>query len=270
MTEIARSRPLVGLLVLVILNLFLLSVQIRSDDGRLLLRTWSLALFSPFALTAHFLSVGAGQLVSRYKFLTALEERNRYLEDQNWRLQIELNRLEAMKRQVEIDNEFDLLRQQYEFQTKRAAIIWRNVPLYSAKIVINAGTRHGVRKDSAVITPSGVVGRVLAVTDFTAEVELLTDVNAAAGAMLGASRLQGVVQGTGEQILDLNYILATEQVDLGETVYTSGKDGIYPVGVPIGAVTEARDEGAVYKRIRVEPYVSYLRLDEVAVVLDEP
>jgi rod shape-determining protein MreC len=270
MIEALRSNPLVGLLLLVGLHLFLLSVQIRSEAGHVLLRSWGLSILGPVALATDYLGGSVRDLVTRWRFLSALETRNQYLEEENWRLQTELHRLEAMRRLVERDGAFRLLAERYNFTTVRAAVIWRNVPLYSDKVVVNAGLRHGVRKDAAVITPEGVVGRVLAVTAWTSEVELLTDLNAAAGAILEESRLQGIVQGAGGGRLTLSFVPATEEVGPGEVVHTSGADRIYPKGIPIGRVERAVRDGGVYLTVYVEPFVEFARLEEVAVVLSEP
>ncbi len=270
MTETIRRNPFLGLLALVILNLFLLSIQVRSEDGRFILRSWGLAAFTPFALTADFASDLMHGIGDRYRFFTHLEERNLYLEEQNWRLKTELNRLEALRRQVKQDESFQRLAELYDFRTIRAAVVWRNFPMYAEKVVVNAGSSEYVHKDSAVITPDGVVGRVQATTPLTSEVELLTDVNAAAGAQIGEGGLQGVVQGTGRDDLRLNFILATEQVEPGEVVYTSGTDGIYPKGVPIGKVVSAEKTAGIYQRITVVPFVQFTRLEEVAIVIDEP
>ncbi|MFZ0428260.1 MAG: rod shape-determining protein MreC [Acidobacteriota bacterium] len=270
MTENVRRNPFFGLLALVVLNLFLLSVQVRSENGRLILRSWGLAAFTPFALTADVASNMLHGVVARYQFLTHLEERNRYLEEQNWQLKTELNRLEALRRQVREDESFKLLAERFDFRTIRAAVVWRNLPMYAEKVIVNAGLSRHVHRDSAVITPDGVVGRVRASTQFTSEVELLTDVNAAAGAQVGETGLQGIIQGTGREELRLNFILGTESVQPGEVVYTSGTDGIYPKGVPIGKVVRTERTTGIYQRIVVLPFVQFSRLEEVAVVIDEP
>ncbi len=268
MSELVRSRPFLGLLLLVILNLFLLSVQIRSTDGSLLLRTWGLAFISPLASAFHSASVTGRELWERWEFLRTVEERNRYLEAENWRLQIELHRLEALRRLVDRDPAFDLLEAQLAGRTVRAGVVWRNLPLFFERVVVNAGTRHGVHRDTAVITPEGVVGRVVAATADSAEVELLSDVNAAAGALVGDERLQGVVQGTGGPLLRLNFIPAGEKVSEGTAVVTSGADGIYPKGIPIGLVVSVDRDAGVYQQIVVRPFVDYTRLEEVALVVE--
>jgi rod shape-determining protein MreC len=148
-----------------------------------------------------------------------------------------------------------------------ASVIWRNMPLYSRRIFINAGTAQGVTKDSAVLAAEGVVGRVFAATLYQSEVELLTDQNAAAGAVLFHTRLSGIVQGTGDENLSLNFISISEDVPDNELVFTSGTDRIYPKGLPIGTIISSEKED-VYQRIIVRPQVDLSRLEEVMVVLN--
>jgi rod shape-determining protein MreC len=164
------------------------------------------------------------------------------------------------------NSRLELIKELYSFQAVHAPVIWRGVPLYAHRLLIGAGQRNGVGKDAAVITSEGVVGRVYAATPFSSEVELLTEINAAAGVVLSSSRLQGIVQGTGDEWLILNFIASTEFVPPGELVTTSGTDRIYPRGLPVGKVVSSSPEG-VYQRIVVKPHVDYSRLEEVAVVL---
>lgn len=120
------------------------------------------------------------------------------------------------------------------------------------------------------MTPEGIVGRVITTTAFSSEVELLTDVNAAAGAIVGEQRFEGVVQGTGGDLVNLNFIPASTQLTVGDEVQTSGTDGVYPKGLPIGEVAQVQHDSAVYLTVRVKPGVDFARLEEVAVILDEP
>ncbi len=270
MTRPVVRNPFLGLLAIIVLNLTLLSVQIRSEDGRLLLRSWGLSVFTPFVFAIHSVKDAAADVLDRYQLMSTVQDRNRYLEAENWRLKSELNRLEALRRQVEVDSGFALLRERFEFQSVRSAVIWRNPPQFFEKILINAGSRENVTRDSAVLTPDGIVGRVRAVSPFTSEVELITDVNAAAGAQMGASGLEGVVTGTGVGELQMNFILSTAAVSPGDIVVTSGTDDIYPKGIPVGTVVRCNKSAGIYMDIRLVPFVDFRRLQEVAVVVGEP
>jgi rod shape-determining protein MreC len=268
MTVVVQRKPFLGLILLVVCNFFLISVQVRSEQGEVLLRSWGLTLFTPPVQAVRYLADRIVEIGDHYLLLVGVEERNRFLEQENARLQLQLHQYEGLKGMVERSRRFDFLRGLYEFETLRARVIWHSFPDYSHRILINVGGTHSVRKDNAVITPDGVVGRVFTTTLINAEVELLTDMNAAAGAVLLDSRLQGVLQGTGEQFLVLNFIPSTEEVTAGETVVTSGSDRIYPKGLPLGEVVSSEKDG-VYQRILVRPLADFARLEEVAVVIAE-
>ena len=267
MTEFTQRRPVFSLLVLVLINLFLLSIQVRDSQGRLLIRSLGITLLAPPTAVVSFVLNKVSDGIQRYIWLVGVEERNITLESENVDLRVELWRLRGLEKMLERTERFAWLEERYSFETLLATVIWRNVPLYSQRVFINVGTAQGVAEDSAVIAPEGVVGRVFAPTLYQAEVELLTDQNAAAGAVLFHTRLQGIVQGTGDDHLLLNFISSSENVPDGELVYTSGTDRIYPKGLPIGTVLSSEKEG-VYHRILVEPNVDLARLEEVMVVLD--
>jgi rod shape-determining protein MreC len=267
MTEFTQRRPVFSLLILVFVNLFLLSVQVRDSGGRLLLRSLGITLLAPPAAVVNYTFQTVSDGFRRWVWLVGVEERNRELEEENVKLKLDLWRLRGLRTMIERSRRFEWVASQYSFRTVQASVIWRNAPLYSHRVFINVGTSQGVTQDSAIIAPEGVVGRVFAPTLYQAEVELLTDQNAAAGAVLLHSRLHGIVQGTGTETLSLNFISSSETVPDGELVYTSGTDRIYPKGLPIGTVIETNREG-VYQRILVRPQVNLSRLEEVMVVLD--
>ena len=83
-----------------------------------------------------------------------------------------------------------------------------------------------------VITPDGVVGKILAVYPDTSQVLLLGDKDSGVGALLANTRTQGPVKGTGEPLLSLDYISNDEKVSVGEAVLTSGQDRIFPKDLP--------------------------------------
>ena len=95
----------------------------------------------------------------------------------------------------------------------------------------------------AVISPAGVVGRVILPSRRASKVQLLIDRNAAAGALIERTRVQGVVMGVGDGTLRMQYVPGTADVKTGDLVVTSGIDGIYPKGFVIGTIDHA-DRGA--------------------------
>ncbi len=270
MIALLQRKPVIPLAALLLANLMLLSVQVRNPEGRLLIRSWSLLVFTPIASTVYLIIDGASDVVMRYALLYRAQEENEELRAKNDRLGVELAQLRGVE--ALLSNRVatgSLPKGQFLFDTYLAPVIWKSAPFYAHRLVVNGGTRQGVRKDDAVIVPEGIVGRVWTTTPFTSEVELITNDGAAAGAMLADSRLQGVIQGDGSDILRWNFIPNYESVEVGDTVYTSGTDRMYPKGYPVGEVVQSQMGLAVYRDIRVRPFVDYLRLEEIMVVVSE-
>jgi rod shape-determining protein MreC len=268
MKEFRRRTPLLPFALLVLLHILLISIQVRSPEGRTLLHSAGVLALTPLAASADFVADSTGSLLSRYVFLIRTEEENQRLRAELARLKVENATLEGMRAMVERSRAHDLLRQQYEFDTLSVGIIWKSPPFFANRVIINAGSLAGARKDAAVITPDGAVGRIFAITPFSSEVELLTNPNAAAGVVIGDSGLQGVAQGSGAGLLQVNFIPNTEAVEAGALVFTSGADRIYPKSIPIGRVVMS-ERGIVYREILVQPAVDFSRVQEVLVVLPE-
>ena len=106
----------------------------------------------------------------------------------------------------------------------------------------------------AVIVPAGVVGRIVTPTARASKVQLLIDRNAAAGALIERSRAHGVVEGTGGG-LRMNYVSSLADVQVGDTVVTSGIDGIYPKGFVIGQIESVERGSGGFGTIVVRPVV---------------
>ena len=266
MIHALERRPLVFFITILVLNLFLLSIQVRSEQGRFLLRKWSLFFVTPVASAMHFVTDKSEKTLRRYVLLRGAQQENQQLRSENSSLKVEVEQLRAMQSMAARSAHYSLIRQQYSFGTLLAGIIWKSSSFHSDHFGINAGTREGVRKDAAVLSPEGVVGRVVTIEPFGAEVEPITGRTSAVGGVLSRTRLQGVLQGNGSELLEWKLIPNHEKVEIGEVVYTSGADRIYPKGLPIGLIVKSERGEMVYRDIRVRPFVDYSRLEEVMVV----
>jgi rod shape-determining protein MreC len=116
-----------------------------------------------------------------------------------------------------------------------------------------------------VITPDGVVGKVVEAYPNASQVLLLTDKESGVGAMLADSRIQSPIGGQGEPLLVMKYVPNDDTVNLGERVITSGMDRIFPRDLPVGTVAEIKP-GNPFKQIRVKPAANLERLEEVLVL----
>jgi rod shape-determining protein MreC len=194
--------------------------------------------------------------------------------DENKKLKAELqNSLAERQRYGEIIGENRRLqellglRDQIHGGGSAARVIARGYDKFVNTLVIDKGLNIGIRKDMSAITPKGLAGKVYAVRDNSADILLLTDPNFSAAVRLQDSRHEGVLVGTGRRYCILKYVPTEQTVKEGEVVVTSGLDGIFPQGFPVGRVTKVRTEGVeFFQYIEVVPFQSSSKVEEVVVV----
>ncbi|MFN7972256.1 MAG: rod shape-determining protein MreC [Acidobacteriota bacterium] len=142
-----------------------------------------------------------------------------------------------------------------------------------SSILINRGRRDGVRPSTGVVAPEGVVGKVIGVSEPASKVQLVTDEESGVGGLVQRSRAVGVVVGRGGRggrSLEMLYINHLDDVRAGDRVVTSGLDGIFPRGTPIGTVTHVKNLADLTKQVEIEPAVSVKNLDYVLVRTEPP
>jgi len=118
-----------------------------------------------------------------------------------------------------------------------------------------------------VITPDGVVGKIIDAYPNTSQVLLLTDRGSGVGAKFADSGIQHPVGGVGEAMLAMKYVPNDDEVNVGARVVTSGTDRIFPRDLPVGTITEVRPGGQGFKQVRVKPAANLEKLEEVLVLL---
>jgi rod shape-determining protein MreC len=135
-------------------------------------------------------------------------------------------------------------------------------------VTLDRGADDGVARMMPVVVGHGVVGRVHAVTGSTADVLLLTDRNSSVAVRVERSRARANVRGTGSTDgCRLEYALRSDDLVEGDLLMTSGTDGVFPRGLPVGKVASLRRSGqGLYQRADVAPAVDVTKLEEVLVL----
>ena len=167
------------------------------------------------------------------------------------------------------------LKEQTNYSTIAARIIARDPSAWFDTITLDKGRLAGIENNMPVVAPSGIIGRIVSTGPISSQVMLITDERSGAGAVvgqLGASHAFGSIKGLGENgLLDMRYVSSLEKVEIGETVTTTGQDGIYPAGFIVGKIIEVKPGTAAETQvIRIKPAASIDRLEEVAVLLYRP
>jgi rod shape-determining protein MreC len=135
-------------------------------------------------------------------------------------------------------------------------------------LTVDRGADHGIAPMMPVVVAEGVVGRVHAVTGASADVLVLTDLNSSIAVRVERTRARANVRGLGKpDLCRLDFALRTEDMIEGDPLVTSGTDGVFPRGLPVGKVTRLeRQPHGLFQDARVSPAVDVTRLEEVLVV----
>lgn len=227
------------------------------------------AVTSPLQRGVDGIITGVGGLVHHYFFLVHTSKENKKLQKQVDKLQFEIRKLK------EIESENHRLRELLELESGEdlkllvAQRLASGASSYEKTTRVKRGTRDGVMKGMAVVHTRGVVGQVLEVYEDTADVLLLTDAASAIDSIDQRSRARGILRGSTFQELRFEFVPNGEDIQVGDEIVSSGLDGVYPKGIPIGTVSFVEKGGnRLFLSALVKPHVDFTRLEEVAVVLE--
>ena len=265
-----RQRTGYLVLAIVLAHVILISAQVNAAPGTSVLQSVTFGVFSEVQRWVTSARDGVFDVWSGYVGLRGVREDNLRLNVEISDLQLELQEQRALANQTRSLERLLKLRETVALPTLSARVIAADSTPYFRTLTVDRGRDNGVRTDLAVIAPAGVVGRVVGDPGpRAAQVQLLIDRNAAAGALVERTRASGVVVGTDDSaLLMMEYVSNLEDVRVGDEVVTSGIDGIYPKGFRIGKVTNVEEGVGLYQVIHVEPIVDFSQLEDVLVVLN--
>jgi len=265
-----RQRTAVLFIAVMLGHIILISAQVNSRAGVPLLEVVTFGAFAEVQRAASTVTGGVRTAWKGYVNLRGVRAENEQLKKQLADLQVQFQQERAAAEHAHQLEALLGFQRQVGVQTIAAGVIGAGASPDFRTMTVDKGSSAGLKANMAVISPSGVVGRVVTVASRAAKVQLLVDRNAGAGALVERSRAQGVVLGSGEDLLRMDYVSGIADVKPGDTIVASGIDGIYPKGFLIGKV-ESVDRGAgIFKVIRVRPAVDFNRLEEVLVVTTPP
>jgi rod shape-determining protein MreC len=261
-----RQRSGYLFLAVILGHVLLISAQVNSRSGVPVLEAVTFGIFSEVQRGVSSGVNSVRHIWGGYVGLRQTQIENEELKRQLAEAQVALQAQRALADRARGLEKLLELKDRVSVQTTAAEIIGAAATPDFRTVTIDKGTRDGLRQDMAIISPAGVVGRVVVPSARSAKVQLLIDRNAAAGALIERSRAQGVVVGAGEERLRLEYVSEAADIVTGDVVVTSGIDGIYPKGFVIGRVDSVEKSGPSYKRITVKPAVDFSSIEEVLVV----
>lgn len=273
--EIRQRAPwwLFGLLAL---NFALMTYDARDKSTKQVpIRSLAQSIFYPIQRGVSGLGNWVGGLFGGLGNLRRASVENEQLHTQIEQMQTELRDKREKAAEAERLEKLLKLSEQSQYKSVIAQVIARDPTMWFDAISINKGRWSGVEINMPVVTSDGIVGRVVSTGPVSAQVMLITDEKSGAGAIvgqLGQSNAIGSIKGISESgLLDMRYVSGLEKVQIGDTVFTTGQDGIYPAGYTIGQVVDVRPGSATQTQlIHIRPSAGLDRLKEVAVLQYRP
>jgi rod shape-determining protein MreC len=260
------QRPFLVLAGAVVVHIILISAQVNTRTGVPLLQVATFGAFAEVQRATMNSISSVKNLWTGYVDLTSVQKENEELKNQLQTLQVRLQEERAFAQRTESLRQLLELRQRSGVETVAAEVIGAGAAIDVRSYTIDKGSSDGLKRDQAVISPAGVVGRLIMPSRRAAQVQLLIDRNAAVAALIERTRAQGMVLGEGGDTLLMEYVPGTADVKPGDLVVTSGMDAIYPKGFVIGTVENVDRGPGTFHEITVRPAVDFSRLEEVLVV----
>jgi rod shape-determining protein MreC len=270
---LGRYRNLIILVGVLFLQVLGLAVQVKRGgndaENTRLIRIWVVGAITPFERGLVWIESSSSSLWHNYIYLRGVRAQNRELKDEIERMRLEQVRLSEDAAQAHRLQNLLAFKEQYIAKTVAAQVIGSSGSDLSRSVYIDKGEDDGVKRDMAVITAEGIVGKVLLTYPSTSQILLINDQTSGVGVILEKSRLQGVLRGTNNGEVTLERIMSDEQVAAGERVLTSGGDQIFPKGLPVGTVTQVANGKDLFLNIKIKPAADLSKLEEVLVLVEK-
>ena len=272
--SISKKYILILIIILIILLLIIFSFTLKED--RKLSKAESLLkdglIYSEKIITYPFNYIKEN--IKEYKKLKDVNKNNNILETSIDRIDsIEAENIELRRQLETLKEELNINYTLSDYEYLNATVVSRNVGYWHNKITINKGTYNGVEKDMVVISSKGLIGKVIKTSTFTSDVRLITTSDTSNKISVhisnGDNNLYGLINSYdyNKNVLELEGISNTKDVNIGDYVYTSGLGGVFPTGILIGIVEEiTTDSYDLAKIIKVKLSADFNDINYVSIL----
>lgn len=270
----SKKYVFIGVVILIIILLIIFSFTLKEDRK---LNPVESFLRDTLSYTEKIVTYPFSYITTKTREYNKLKDVN----EENDILETSLDRIDAIETEnVELRRQIDALKNELnidytltDYEYLNATVTSRSVGYWYNTITINKGSYNGIEKDMVVINGKGLIGRVIKTSTFTSDVRLITtsETNNKISVHIsnGDNNLYGLINNYdySKNLLEVEGISNTKDVDIGNFVYTSGLGGIFPSGILIGSVSEiTTDSYDLAKIIKVKPSADFSNINYVSVL----
>lgn len=256
-------------------NFVLMALDAREADSKQrLIRVWMQAIADGVQSPVTTISSAVDGYLKKVSTMRDASSENDQLKQRVQELEMQLQGKETLTNENERLKSLLDLKEEKKGTVLPAKIIARDPSIWFNSAIINRGSLAGVKLNMPVITNDGLAGRIIAVSPLTSQFMLLSDDKSGVSAIvgqIGASDALGLIKGTKERgVLEMTYVSGLVPVNMGDMVYTTGLDGIFPSGLKVGEIVDIRQGSSTTPHtIYIRPAAKIGALQEVAVLLYE-
>jgi rod shape-determining protein MreC len=262
-----RWKPIALLLCLILLALALTTFKTRVAPHTSLLESAALSLVMPLQQVIASMAQRLRGLWQGYINLVQVRQENLHLQRQVDVLQGQLTHYQEAYLQQQRLRELLGFRSLTFPQAVVAEVVGIDPSPWAEVVTVNKGSRDGLRKDIAVVTHQGLVGRTIEVAPHYATILLVTDRRSAVDVLIQRTRARGIVVGQSHRLCELRYVDLHADIQVGDTVVASGLGEVYPKGLLIGTVAAVHQKPhGLFHEVEVQPTVDLAKLEEVLVL----
>ncbi len=264
---ISRYRNFMVLAVAILAQLALLAYQIKSNQEVRLIRVWAVTAVTPMARVLEGTRSGTYHFFGDYFALRNVRDENNHLKADLDRVKMENQYLRTELNTADRAKSLAIFEKTSPSKVLGARVVGNSTGSSGKVVYIDRGAASNVQRGMAVITPDGIVGKIINVFPSASQVLLINDPSFAAGVISQKNRVHGTLRGQGYSSVIVDYVQNETKLDQGEWFYTSGDDRIFPKGLPVGVADIVRP-GASHKEIYVTPSGFQNGLEEVFIVIE--
>ncbi|UOO81449.1 rod shape-determining protein MreC [Uruburuella testudinis] len=201
---------------------------------------------------------------------SSLLAENRRLHEENGRLKTQMQQTGLLQRELSELKTLQALQNSGLAISGSAEVISNGKDPLSDKLIIDKGSRNGLKTGDAVIDQHGLIGQLTQVQPFSAELTLITNSQTVVPVMVARTGVRSLLYGSGGA-LNLRYFPVDADLRPEDILLTSGLDSIYPAGIPVARITAAaRAQGTPYYRVSVAPLAAFRSSKYVLTLPQQP
>lgn len=264
------------MIVLLLVNFVLMALHAREiNSGQRVIRIWAQTAADFVQSPVTTISSSISNYFSSISNLRSAQDENTALKQRVQELEVEKKQKEELASENDRLRSLLSLKEQSKYNVLIARIIGRDPSIWFDSSIVNRGSLDGVKVNMPVVTDGGLVGRITAVSPLTSQVDLITHNKSGLGGVIGQigeSSALGVVSGTSKKdLLEMKYVPGNISVREGQSVFTTGQDGIFPSGLKVGEIVSVVQGSATTPhQILIRPAAKLSSMLEVGILLYDP